>query len=296
METVESMEIIDGKTISEEILSEIREELKGNSEKKPCVAFIRVGEDPASISYVNKKQQVAASLGIESQLHALDEGISHEKLMAQVDRLNEDANVDGILVQAPLPSHIDSNTIFNRVNPDKDVDGFNRVNAGRLCQEDPEGFLPCTPAGILELLVRSGVETSGKHVVVLGRSLIVGKPSALLLLRRMPSGNATVTVCHSRTRDLGSITRTADILIAAIGRPRFVTEEMVKPGTVVIDVGINRVEDATRKSGYRLVGDVDYDNVAPKTSKITPVPGGVGPMTVAMLMRNTVKAFHKRTN
>ena len=196
-------------------------------------------------------------------------------------------------MQAPLPGHIDNNAIFNCVNPDKDVDGFNVVNAGRLCQEDPDGFMPCTPAGIVELLKRTGVEPSGKHVVVLGRSLIVGKPVGLLMLRRHPSGNATVTVCHSRTRNLHAVTRQADILIAAIGKPCFVTGDMVQSGSVVIDVGINRVQDASRKSGYRLVGDVDYDDVAPKTSLITPVPGGVGPMTVAMLMRNTIQAFRK---
>ena len=242
---------------------------------------------------VNKKQQVAASLGIESRLHVLPTEITQDALLAEVARLNADPNVHGILVQAPLPEPIDSNTIFNSVNPEKDVDGFNVVNAGRLCQEDPDGFLPCTPAGIVELLKRSGVETSGKHVVVLGRSLIVGKPAGLLMLRRHPFGNATVTICHSRTAGLATVTRSADILIAAIGKPRFVTEDMVKDGAVVIDVGINRIKDASRKSGFRLVGDVDYENVSPRCSKITPVPGGVGPMTVAMLMSNTVKAHRK---
>ncbi len=173
------------------------------------------------------------------------------------------------------------------------MDGFNVVNAGRLCQEDPDGFLPCTPAGIVELLKRSDVETSGKHVVVLGRSLIVGKPAGLLMMRQHPFGNATVTICHSRTKDLAAVASSGDILIAAIGKPRFVTEDMVKPGAIVIDVGINRIEDPSRKSGYRLVGDVDFDAVAPKTSLITPVPGGVGPMTVALLMRNTIQAYRK---
>lgn len=287
------MDIIDGKAISEQILGELRSELADNADGKPCVAFVRVGEDPASVSYVNKKQKVAASLGIESQLHVLPLEVTQNKLIGQIDRLNGDSAVHGILVQAPLPCHIDNNAIFNRVNPDKDVDGFNVINAGRLCQEDPDGFMPCTPAGIVELLKRTGVEPSGKHVVVLGRSLIVGKPVGLLMLRRHPSGNATVTVCHSRTRNLHAVTRQADILIAAIGKPRFVTGDMVQSGSVVIDVGINRVQDASRKSGYRLVGDVDYDDVAPKTSLITPVPGGVGPMTVAMLMRNTIQAFRK---
>jgi len=284
------MEIIDGKAISEKILNELRQELENDNRTSPGVAFVRVGEDPASISYVNKKQKVAASLGIESHLHVFPESITQEELMAEIDRLNADSDIHGILVQAPLPSHIDSNTIFNHVDSTKDVDGFNVINAGKLVQEDPEAFHACTPAGIVELLKHSDVETSGKHVVVLGRSLIVGKPAGLLLLRRHPFGNATVTYCHSRTANLKEITSQADILIAAIGKPRFVTEDMVKPGAVVIDVGINRIEDATRKSGFRLVGDVDYDNVAPKTAKITPVPGGVGPMTVAMLMSNTVKA------
>ncbi len=287
------MEVIDGKAISEQILDELRSDLAGVDGAPPCVAFIRVGEDPASVSYVSKKQKVAASLGIESQLHVHPVEITQEALLQEVGRLNADPGVHGILVQAPLPAHIDSNTIFNHVDPDKDVDGFNVVNAGRLCQEDPEGFLPCTPAGIVELLQRSGVEICGKHVVVLGRSLIVGKPAGLLMLRRHPFGNATVTICHSRTADLASVTRTADILIAAIGRPRFVTSDMVKDGAVVIDVGINRVEDASRKSGFRLMGDVDYEPVAPKCAHITPVPGGVGPMTVAMLMGNTVKAYRK---
>jgi methylenetetrahydrofolate dehydrogenase (NADP+)/methenyltetrahydrofolate cyclohydrolase len=288
------MDIIDGKAISEQILEELRSDLVGSKNgRPPCVAFIRVGKDPASVSYVNKKQKVAASLGIESQLRILPIEISQEELIRQVDQLNRDNMVDGILVQAPLPEHIDSNTIFNRVDPDKDVDGFNVMNAGRLCQEDPDGFLPCTPAGIVELLKRSDVETSGKHVVVLGRSLIVGKPAGLLMMRQHPFGNATVTICHSRTKDLAAVASSGDILIAAIGKPRFVTEDMVKPGAIVIDVGINRIEDPSRKSGYRLVGDVDFDAVAPKTSLITPVPGGVGPMTVALLMRNTIQAYRK---
>jgi methylenetetrahydrofolate dehydrogenase (NADP+)/methenyltetrahydrofolate cyclohydrolase len=286
------MELIDGKAISEKILDQLREQLQGEDDNLPTpgVAFVRVGKDPASVSYVNKKQKVAASLGIESQIHVFPEVITQEELIEEIDKLNADSNVHGILVQAPLPEHIDSNTIFNHVRADKDVDGFNLINSGKLIQEDPEAFHPCTPAGIIELLEHSGVKTSGKHVVVLGRSLIVGKPAGLLLLRRHPFGNATVTYCHSRTADLPSITKQADILIAAIGKPRFVKKDMVKEGAVVIDVGINRIEDTSRKSGYRLVGDVDFEEVSPKTSKITPVPGGVGPMTVAMLMSNTVKA------
>jgi methylenetetrahydrofolate dehydrogenase (NADP+)/methenyltetrahydrofolate cyclohydrolase len=199
--------------------------------------------------------------------------------------------VNGILVQAPLPKHIDETATFNRVLPHKDVDGFNTVNIGKLCQEDSSGFVACTPAGIVQLIKRSGIDTAGKHVVVLGRSQIVGKPAALLMMQKACPGNATVTVCHSRTADLPSITRQADILIAAIGRPNFVTEDMVKHGVNIIDVGINRVEDDSKKSGYRLVGDVEFETVATKAAHITPVPGGVGPMTVAMLMHNTLRAF-----
>jgi methylenetetrahydrofolate dehydrogenase (NADP+)/methenyltetrahydrofolate cyclohydrolase len=220
--------------------------------------------------------------------------IDQQALETLVDNLNTDAGVDGILVQSPLPAHLDERAVFRRIAPEKDVDGFNPVNLGKLAQEDEGGFTACTPAGIMELLARSSVNLEGKHVVVLGRSLIVGKPAALLALQRRAGANATVTICHSKTVNLASITRQADVLIAAIGRPEFVTADMVKPGVVVIDVGVNRVPDASRKTGYRLVGDVHYASVAPLASKITPVPGGVGPMTVAMLMRNTVKAFRLR--
>jgi methylenetetrahydrofolate dehydrogenase (NADP+)/methenyltetrahydrofolate cyclohydrolase len=255
------------------------------------IAVIRVGEDPASVSYVRKKQKTAERIGIGSRLHVLPEDISKEDLFAKIDALNADSDVSGILVQAPLPKHINETETFNRVNPAKDVDGFNTLNIGKLCQEDPSGFVACTPAGIVQLIQRSGIETNGKHVVVLGRSQIVGKPAALLMIQKACPGNATVTICHSRTTDLPSITRQADVLIAAIGRPNFVTEDMVKDGVNVIDVGINRVEDSNKKSGYRLVGDVDFDAVATKAAHITPVPGGVGPMTVAMLMHNTLLAF-----
>ena len=255
------------------------------------MAFIRVGEDPASVSYVRKKEKTAERIGIESRLYLFAEDVSKEELFAQIDALNADHNVNGILIQAPLPKHIDETETFNRVLPSKDVDGFNTLNIGKLCQEDKNGFVACTPAGIVELIERSGIETEGKHVVVLGRSQIVGKPAALLMMRKSLPGNATVTVCHSRTTNLPSITRQADVLIAAIGRANFVTGDMVKEGVAVIDVGINRVEDATKKCGYRLVGDVEFEAVAAKSSHITPVPGGVGPMTVAMLMHNTLRAF-----
>ncbi len=285
------MQLIDGNAIAESIIEELTTEVEAMSGPKPVIAVVRVGEDPASVSYVRKKQKTAERIGLGSRLHVLPEDVSKDALFAQIDVLNEDPEVSGILVQAPLPKHIDETETFNRVLPSKDVDGFNTVNIGKLCQEDPSGFVACTPAGIVQLIERSGVETEGKHVVVLGRSQIVGKPAALLMMRKGMPGNATVTVCHSRTADLASITSQADVLIAAIGRPNFVTGDMVKDGVAVIDVGINRVEDASRKSGYRLVGDVDFEAVSQKASHITPVPGGVGPMTVAMLMYNTVRAF-----
>ncbi len=285
------MKLIDGNAIAESIIEELTAEVGALAGKKPVIAVIRVGEDPASVSYVRKKEKTAQRIGIGSRMHILPEDVSKEDLFAQIDALNADPDVNGILIQAPLPNHIDETETFNRVLPGKDVDGFNTVNIGKLCQEDSSGFVACTPAGIVQLIERSGIETQGKHVVVLGRSQIVGKPAALLMVRKAVSGNATVTVCHSRTQDLPSITRQADVLIAAIGRPNFVTGDMVKEGVVVIDVGINRVEDASRKSGYRLVGDVEFEAVAAKASHITPVPGGVGPMTVAMLMHNTLRAF-----
>jgi methylenetetrahydrofolate dehydrogenase (NADP+) / methenyltetrahydrofolate cyclohydrolase len=260
---------------------------------KPAVAFIRVGEDPASVFYVQSKQKTAEAIGIHSSLLVFPESITQQQLFETIDQLNKDPLIHGILVQSPLPKHIDERETFNRVSPDKDVDGFHSQNLGRLVQEDPEGFVACTPAGIVEMIKRCNIETAGKHVVVVGRSLIVGKPAALLFMRKAAFADATVTVCHSRTRDLASITRQADILIAAIGRPHTITADMVKPGAVVIDVGINRVEDANVKKGYKIVGDVLFDEVAPIAESITPVPGGVGLMTVAMLMNNTVKAYRQ---
>ena len=289
------MQLIDGNSIAESIIEELTADVGALKGKKPVIAVIRVGEDPASVSYVRKKEKTAARIGIGSRMHVLPDSISQEELFAQIDALNADADVNGILIQAPLPKHINETATFNRVLPGKDVDGFNTVNIGKLCQEDSSGFVACTPAGIVELIKRSGIETEGKHVVVLGRSQIVGKPAALLMMQKACPGNATVTVCHSRTDDLPSITRQADVLIAAIGRPNFVTADMVKDGVAVIDVGINRVEDSSKKRGYRLVGDVDFEPVSAKASHITPVPGGVGPMTVAMLMHNTFRAF-KRAN
>jgi methylenetetrahydrofolate dehydrogenase (NADP+)/methenyltetrahydrofolate cyclohydrolase len=285
------MKIIDGNAIAESIIEELASEVGQLSDTKPVVAFIRVGDDPASVSYVRKKQKIAERIGIESRLILLSYDVSEKELFAQIDELNMDPGVNGILIQAPLPEHINETDTFNRVSHNKDVDGFHTLNIGKLCQEDDSGFIACTPAGIVELIKRSKIETQGKHVVVLGRSQIVGKPAALLMVRKALPGNATVTLCHSKTENLASITSQADVLIAAIGRPNFVTADMVKEGVCVIDVGINRVSDDSRKSGYRLVGDVDFDAVASKASHITPVPGGVGPMTVAMLMHNTLRAF-----
>ena len=283
-------EIIDGNATAKSIHEELAAKLKSiSAPRTPCVAFIRVGEDPASVSYVKKKGRVAGEIGIESRLHVLPESTQQDDLNALIDKLNADDNVDAILIQAPLPKHLCERDTFNRVRPDKDVDGFSCGNLGLLCQENARAFTACTPAGIMELLKRYDVATAGKNVVVLGRSIIVGKPMALLLMKK--GADATVTVCHSKSENLKEICSRADILIAAVGRPYTVTADMVKEGAVVIDVGINRIPCSTTKSGYRLVGDVDFENVAPKCSKITPVPGGVGPMTVAMLMVNTVRAF-----
>jgi methylenetetrahydrofolate dehydrogenase (NADP+)/methenyltetrahydrofolate cyclohydrolase len=288
------MEVIDGNRIATELIAELKAQVSSIKGRKPCIALVRVGEDPASVSYVRKKGQTAAEIGIESRVLLPPASIGQAALEELVENLNADPGVDGILVQSPLPANLDERSVFGRIAPEKDVDGFHPINLGKLAQEDDSGFVACTPAGIMELLARSSVQLEGRHVVVVGRSLIVGKPAALLALQRRAGANATVTVCHSRTVNLATITRQADVLIAAIGRPEFVTADMVKPGAVVIDVGINRVSDTSRKAGYRLVGDVHFPTVANVASKITPVPGGVGPMTVAMLMKNTVKAFRIR--
>jgi methylenetetrahydrofolate dehydrogenase (NADP+)/methenyltetrahydrofolate cyclohydrolase len=284
------MELIDGNQIAAEIITELKAEVAALSGRKPCIALVRVGDDAASVSYVKKKEKTSAEIGIESRVILPPVTITQEELFALIDQLNADPHVDGILVQSPLPKHLNEVAVFRRIAAHKDVDGFHTLNLGKLAQEDETGFVACTPAGIMELLRRAKVTLSGKHVVVLGRSLIVGKPAALLAMQRKPWANATVTVCHSQTANLAALTRQADILIAAIGKPEFVTADMVKPGAVVIDVGVNRVPDATRKTGYRLCGDVHFPTVSPVCAKITPVPGGVGPMTVAMLMANTVKA------
>lgn len=285
------MTLIDGNKIAADIIAELTAEVAQIQGRKPCLALVRVGDDPASVSYVTKKEKTSEQIGITGKVILPPVTISQNELFALIDQLNADPAVDGILVQSPMPKQIDEVAVFRRIAPQKDVDGLGTMNLGKVAQDDETGFVSCTPAGIMELLARSGVDLKGKHVVVLGRSLLVGKPVALLALQKKAGANGTVTVCHSQTANLPEITRQADILIAAIGRAEFVKADMVKQGAVVIDVGINRVADASKKSGYRLVGDVQFSAVAPKCSQITPVPGGVGPMTVAMLMKNTVKAY-----
>ncbi|PAZ03340.1 MAG: bifunctional 5,10-methylene-tetrahydrofolate dehydrogenase/5,10-methylene-tetrahydrofolate cyclohydrolase [Opitutia bacterium AMD-G3] len=285
------MRLIDGNATAQQVLAEVKARVDKLAPLVPHVAFVRVGDDPASVSYVTKKQKTAAEVGMRASLQLFPETVTKEALFAHLDQLNADPSVHGILIQAPLPKHLPETEVFNRVSPDKDVDGFGTQSIGRLVQELPGAFAACTPAGVIELLRRSGVETAGKHAVVVGRSLIVGKPAAVLLLAK--GCDCTVTIAHSRTKDLAAIVRQADIVVAAIGKPRFITSDMVKPGAVVIDVGINRVPDATKKTGYRIVGDVDFDAVSPLCAAITPVPGGVGPMTVAMLMKNTLDACER---
>lgn len=283
-------QLIDGKAIAADIRNDIKagvEELTRDGRRAPYLAVVLAGEDPASASYVRGKQKAAKEVGIESDTQTFPDSISEEDLLNVVNRLNEDPNVDGILVQLPLPDHIDDQKVIDAIDPAKDVDCFHPENVGKLMLGLP-GFKPATPAGIVELIKRAGIEISGKQVVIIGRSNIVGKPLANLLMQK--GVDATVTVCHSRTKNMPDITRQADILIAALGRAEFVTAEMVKEGAAVIDVGINRVEDSTRERGYRLVGDVAFDEVSEKASFITPVPGGVGPMTIALMLQNTLSA------
>jgi methylenetetrahydrofolate dehydrogenase (NADP+) / methenyltetrahydrofolate cyclohydrolase len=284
--------LIDGRALAEQIHGETRQRIAAlrNRGVNPGLAFVRVGDDPASQVYVGMKERTCAQLGIESITHVLPQKTVDAELLRLIAELNSDPLVHGILVQAPLPSHLNAPAVYMAVKPEKDVDGFHPVNAGKLMLSDPSGFVPCTPAGIHELLVRSGVAISGAEVVVLGRGNIVGKPMAALLVQKAKNADATVTICHSRTRHIADHCRRADILIAAIGVASFVTADMVKPGAVVVDVGVNRVDDPSAKGGSRLVGDVDFSAVQPIAGRITPNPGGVGPMTIAMLMANTVRA------
>jgi len=284
--------LISGTAIAEKVLTECRAEIADLKAQgiTPGLAVVLIGDDPASRAYVRSKDKKCKDLGLHSVKHELPATTTQAELIALVKELNADPAIHGILVQSPPPKHIDEAEIVRTIDPAKDVDGFHPVNVAKLALEDPTGFVPCTPLGCQRLLIDAGIETAGAHAVVIGRSMIVGKPMALLLMAKGPGGDATVTVTHSRTRDLGSITRQADIIIAAIGRPEFLKAEHVKEGAVVIDVGINRVEAPGTEKGYKLVGDVAFDEVAPKCRAITPVPGGVGPMTIALLMQNTLKA------
>lgn len=286
--------IINGSAIASEIQQEIRQIITETPGRRPSLVMIIVGENPASQIYVSRKSKACQLVGIESRLFVLPVDTSEEKLIAQVNQLNSDDSVDGVLVQLPLPSHIHPGRVIAHLSPSKDVDGMHPLNVGKMLIGDPETFFPCTPLGVKILLERSGVDVSGKHVVIIGRSNIVGKPLAAMLMQNIPGGNATVTVAHRHTTDLGALCRTADVLIAAIGQPEFVTAEMVKPGAVVVDVGINRVSDLASSKGYRIVGDVDFEHVKDVASLITPVPGGIGPMTIAMLLSNTLKSYFQR--
>lgn len=283
--------IIDGKQVAADMRAELKIKVAKMKEQGivPGLAVVLVGEDPASKSYVTAKERACKEIGIFSDDNRLDADISQEDLMALVEKLNNDPKINGILVQLPLPKHLNESEVLLKINPDKDVDGFHPVNVGKMVIGE-KAFLPCTPHGILQLLKRNNIPTEGAEVVVVGRSNIVGKPVANMLIQKNDMGNATVTVCHTRTKDLKAHCLRADIIIAASGWPNTVTADMVKDGAVVIDVGVNRVEDATKKRGYRLVGDVEFDAIKEKASYITPVPGGVGPMTITMLLFNTVES------
>ena len=283
--------IIDGNRIANEMQTELAEEVARLREIgiQPALTVVLVGEDPASQVYVRNKTRTCRKLGILSDQRTLDASTREDDLLALVGKLNEDGAVHGILVQMPLPDHISAGRIIRAISPSKDVDGFHPVSVGKMVVGEP-GFLPCTAHGVQQLLIRSGIEISGRHVVVVGRSNIVGKPVANILLQKKEGANATVTICHTGTKDIGLHTRQADIVIAAAGRPNTITADMVKEGVVVIDVGVNRIDDPSAKNGYRLVGDVDFNGVAAKASAISPVPGGVGPMTITMLMHNTITA------
>ena len=288
-----SAQIISGRDIADEIRAELKDRaahLKEEAGVMPGLATVLVGENPASQMYVGMKNKAAAEIGIHSRQITLVVDTSEDEHLGVVAGLNADPGIHGILVQLPLPNHIDEERVLEAIHPSKDVDGFHPINVGRLATDSGDFFAPCTPAGVIEMLIRSGHDPTGKHVVVVGRSTIVGRPLAALLLRKAAGGNATVTICHSRTADLGSVTRSAEILVVAMGRPEMITGEMVAPGAVVIDVGTNRVDDPSRDKGYRVCGDVLFDEVVEVAGAISPVPGGVGPMTITMLLSNKVKA------
>lgn len=286
------MQLIRGAEVAEKVLTECKREIAelAAQGRRPGLAVVLVGDDPASRAYIRSKDKKCRELGLHSVKHELPASTTQTELQTLIAQLNADPAIHGILVQSPPPKHINEAEIVRAIDPRKDVDGFHPVNVAKLTLEDPTGFVPCTPLGCQRLLLDAGVETSGANVVVLGRSMIVGKPMALLLMAKGRGGDATVTVAHSRTKNLAEVTRRADIIIAAIGRPEFLKADMVRDGAVVIDVGINRVEAPHAEKGYKIVGDVAFDEVSPKCRAITPVPGGVGPMTIAMLMANTIKA------
>lgn len=285
--------IIDGKQIAADVRSEVAAEVKKLKEKgvTPCLAVILVGENPASVSYVTGKRKALCEVGMEDRSIMLKESTTEDELLDLIEKLNSDPAVHGILVQLPLPKHINEDKVIMAISPEKDVDGFHPVSVGNLMIGRP-GFLPCTPHGIIVLLQKMGIETSGKHAVVIGRSNIVGKPVSILLARK--EVNCTVTMCHTGTRNMAEITKQADIIIVASGHPHTLTKEMVSPGAVIIDVGVNRIPDDTKKSGFRLIGDCDFDDLKETASYITPVPGGVGPMTIAMLMQNTLESAQRK--
>jgi methylenetetrahydrofolate dehydrogenase (NADP+)/methenyltetrahydrofolate cyclohydrolase len=290
-----SARIIDGVALGKAIRAEVATEVAklSASGRRPGLAVVLVGENPASKAYVGSKEKACQEAGMHSVKISRPETIDEAELLDIVAQLNADPSIHGILVQLPLPKHMNSERVLNSIDPLKDVDGFHPMNVGKLVIGDPTALRPCTPYGVQQMLIRSGIETKGAHAVIVGRSTIVGKPMANLLIQQGPGGDATVTVCHSRTRDLPAVCRSADILVAAIGKAEFVTRDFVRPGAVVIDVGINRVDDASLPKGYRLTGDVKYAEVAEIASAITPVPGGVGPMTIAMLMQNTLQAMQQ---
>jgi len=290
--------VIDGKAIAAKVRSDVAADvalLKSQHGFVPGLAVVLVGEDPASKVYVRNKAAQTVECGMQSFEHKLAEDTPEQVVLDLVAKLNADPNVNGILVQMPLPKHMDSNKVLELIDPLKDVDGFHPMNVGKLVIGDPTALRPCTPYGVQQMLIRSGIETRGAHAVIVGRSTIVGKPMASLLIQQGAGGDATVTVCHSKTKDLPAVCRSADIIVAAIGRAEFVTKDFVRPGAVVIDVGINRVDDASLPRGYRLTGDVKFAEVAELAAAITPVPGGVGPMTIAMLMQNTLQAMQQAT-
>lgn len=287
-------QLINGKTIALQIQEDLQQKASSLSGRKPCLVMILVGDHPPSKIYVSRKEQACQAIGFRSIVKRLSSDISEEQLLKEIKKLNEDVSIDGILVQLPLPNQINPITIALQIAPEKDVDGLNPINAGKLLIGDPTGFVPCTPLGIQVLLEKSGFPVAGKHVLILGRSNLVGKPLAALLMQNAAGANATVTVAHSRTQNLVEFCRSADVVVAAIGKPHFVTADMVKEGAVVIDVGINQIDDPSAPQGRRIVGDVNFDEVKEKCAAITPVPGGVGPMTIAMLLSNTWRSFRQK--